>query len=76
VLLLTIIGAVIAGRKTRGGSGLHLAIGICIAAVFILADRFSTVFAVKGNLPPVLAAWLPNMAFLVIAFLFYRRAPK
>ena len=33
VLLLTMIGAVIASRKTRGGSGMHLAVGIMIAAI-------------------------------------------
>jgi lipopolysaccharide export system permease protein len=76
VLLLTIIGAVIAGRKTRGGSGLHLAIGIGIAAIFILSDRFSTVFSVKGNFPPVLAAWMPNIVFTIVAYYFYRTAPK
>lgn len=76
VLLLSLIGAVIAGRKTRGGSGLHLAIGIVIAAVFMLSDRFSTVFAVKGNMAPLLAAWLPNMVFTLVAFLFYLRAQK
>src|SRR6476469_2168867 len=54
VLLLTMIGAVVAGRKTRGGSGLHLAIGIGIAAVFIVSDRFSTVFSTKSNLPPLI----------------------
>ncbi|MES1215587.1 MAG: LptF/LptG family permease [Bacteroidota bacterium] len=76
VVLLTLIGAVIASRKTRGGSGLHLAIGIAIAAIFIMSDRFSTVFAVKGHLHPLIAAWLPNIAFSFVAYFFYRRAPK
>ncbi|GAC1423499.1 MAG: LptF/LptG family permease [Flavisolibacter sp.] len=76
VLLLTLIGAVIAGRKTRGGSGLHLAIGIGIAAIFILSDRFSTVFSVKGNFPPLLAAWMPNVVFTFVAYYFYKTAPK
>lgn len=76
VLLLTMIGAIIAGRKTRGGSGLHLAIGIVIAAVFILSDRFSTVFATKGNFPPELAAWMPNIVFTFVAYFLYRKAPK
>ncbi|MGN7785409.1 LptF/LptG family permease [Niabella sp. 22666] len=76
VLLLTIIGAVIACRKTRGGSGLHLALGILIAAVFIIADQFSTVFAVKGNFSPFLAAWLPNIAFLFVALRLYFTTPK
>lgn len=76
VLLLTLIGAVIASRKTRGGSGLHIAVGITIAALFILSDRFSTVFATKGNFPPLLAAWLPNIAFAGVAYWLYRRTPK
>lgn len=76
VLLLTFIGVVVASRKTRGGSGMHLALGIVIAAVFILADRFSSTFSVKGNFPPLIAAWLPNIFFTGVAFWLYRRTPK
>jgi lipopolysaccharide export system permease protein len=76
VILLTLIGAVIASRKTRGGSGMHLALGIIIAALFIISDRFSTVFATKSNLPPLLAAWLPNIVFSILAFYLYRKTPK
>ena len=76
VLLLTMIGAVVAGRKTRGGSGLHLAIGIGIAAIFILSDRFSTVFSTKSNFPPLIAAWMPNIVFTFVAYYMYRKAPK
>lgn len=76
VLLLTLIGAVIAGRRTRGGSGLHLAIGIAIAAIFIVSDKFSTTFSVKGDLPPLLAAWIPNIFFSFVAFYLYKKAPK
>jgi len=76
VVLLTLIGAVVASRKTRGGSGVHLAIGIVIASLFIMSDRFSTVFAVKGNLPALLAAWLPNLVFGGVAYWMYRQTPK
>jgi lipopolysaccharide export system permease protein len=76
VIILTLIGAIVAGRKTRGGSGLHLAIGIVIAATVIISDRFSTVFSVKGNLPPMLAAWIPNIVFGFVAWYLYRKAPK
>lgn len=76
VLLLTLIGTVIASRKTRGGSGMHLAIGIITAALFIVSDRFSTVFATKSNFPPMLAAWLPNIAFSLVAFYMYKKTPK
>lgn len=76
VLILTIIGAIIAGKKTRGGSGLHLAKGIVIAATFLLLDRFSTVFSTKGNLPPIIAAWIPNIIFFFVALNLYRKAQK
>jgi len=76
VVLLTIIGVVLASRKTRGGSGMHLAIGIVTAAIFILSDRFSTVFATKSDFHPLLAAWTPNIIFSAVAFWMYKKAPK
>lgn len=76
VIILTLIGAILASRKIRGGSGIHLAAGFAIAALFILFDRFSTIFSVKGNLPPVIAAWLPNVIFSILTWYLYRKAPK
>lgn len=76
VILLTLIGAIVASRKVRGGSGAHLAIGFITCALFILTDRFSTIFSTKGNLHPMLAAWMPNIIFLFIAIYIYRKAPK
>jgi len=76
VFLLSIIGAIIASRKTRGGSGLHIAIGLIIAAIFILADKFSSTFSVKGDFHPLLAAWVPNLFFTIICWWLFRRAPK
>lgn len=76
VLLLTLIGAIVAGRKVRGGSGVHLALGFVMAALFIITDRFSTIFSTKGNLPPLIAAWIPNMIFVFVVIYLYRKAPK
>lgn len=76
VVILTLIGGILASRKIRGGSGIHLAAGFAIAALFILLDRFSTIFSVKGNLPPVVAAWLPNVLFGILTWYLYRKAPK
>lgn len=76
VLILTIIGAVLASRKIRGGSGLHLAIGVIISVLYILFSRFSLVFATKGSFTPWMAAWTPNFFFGLLAFYLYRKAPK
>ena len=76
VFILTIIGASIASRKIRGGSGFHLAIGVLICVLYILVGRFSSVFSMKGNFNPIVAAWLPNVVFGVLAWYLYRRNSK
>lgn len=76
VIILTLIGAVIASRKVRGGSGLHLALGLVISVTYILFMRFSTTFSVKGTLNPLLAVWIPNVIFAGVALLLYRKAQK
>jgi len=76
VIIMTMIGAIISTRKIRGGSGLHLAIGLVTACIFVVMDKFSVTFSIKGNFSPILAAWLPNIIFTCLAFWLYRLAPK
>ena len=76
VVILTLIGAIIASRKTRGGLGLHLALGLIVGVLFFGMNTFSTVFSTNANLDPILAAWLPNMIFSLVAVWLYVRAPK
>lgn len=71
--VLSIIGACIASRKVRGGSGIHLAAGLLISAIYILMMQFSTTFAIKGNLHPFIAVWIPNGIFTIVAVYFYKR---
>ncbi|MBL0133988.1 MAG: LptF/LptG family permease [Chitinophagaceae bacterium] len=76
LFILTMIGAVLGSRKTRGGSGLHLAMGFVMAALFVVMDKFSLSFSTKGDFPPALAAWMPNIIFTVVAVWLYRTSPK
>jgi lipopolysaccharide export system permease protein len=76
VIILTLIGGIIASKKVRGGSGLHLAVGIVISASYIIFLQFSTVFSIKASLDPLLAVWIPNFMFGLLAFWLYLRAPK
>lgn len=76
IILLTMMGVAVSSRKVRGGSGLHLAIGIVLAALFILTDRFSTIFSTKGSFPPMLAAWMPNIIFLFVTLYLFKKTPK
>jgi lipopolysaccharide export system permease protein len=53
-----------------------LAVGFVIAALFIVINQFSTIFSTKGNLHPMIAAWIPNAIFLIVMIYLYRKAPK
>jgi lipopolysaccharide export system permease protein len=76
VIIMTLIAAILASRKIRGGSGFHLAFAFIIGVTFIVFDKFSMVFSTKGNLPPIVAAWLPDFIFALVAVWLYKRAPK
>lgn len=76
MLVMTLIGVSLSSRKLRGGIGMHLGLGILLTFAYILLMRVSTVFATVGNLPPSIAAWIPNLIFLVIGLMLLKTAPK
>ena len=76
IIVMTFIGLGVSSRKTRGGIGVHLAIGITLAFGFIVFMKITTVFAVFGTLNPFVAVLLPQAVFGVIAAVMIRTAPK
>lgn len=74
--VLTLIGVAVSSRKLRGGIGLQIAIGVVISFVYILFQQFSKQFAIGGLLPVMLAVWLPNLFFLIVALFLMRLAPR
>ena len=60
----------------KGGMGLNLGIGLGLSFSYILFQTVSSTFAVNGSMPPMLAVWVPNFLYAIIAFVLYRRAPK
>ena len=75
-IILTLIAVAIASRKTRGGIGIHLGLGILIAFTYILFMQISTTFATNSNLAPALAVWIPNLCYMVLAGVLLYKAPK
>jgi lipopolysaccharide export system permease protein len=74
--VLTLIAVSISSRKVRGGIGLPLGIGIFLCFTYIIVDRFSFVFAVKGNMPPMIAVCITNGLFGLVGLYLLRKAPK
>lgn len=76
IIVMTFIGVAISSRKTRGGIGVHLAIGITLAFGFIVFMKVTTVFAINGTLTPFMAVLLPQLVFGAAAVYLIHIAPK
>ncbi len=74
--ILTTIGMSLSSRKRKGGMGLYLGIGLALSFTYILLQAVSSTFAINANTPPMLAAWIPNMIFALVAYFCYRQAPN
>ena len=74
--ILTLIGVALSSRKVRGGIGLKIGAGILLSFTYILFMQVTTTFATNGNAPAILAVWIPNMVYAVIAFFILKKAPK
>ncbi len=74
--ILTIIGVSLSSRKTRGGIGIHLGLGLLLGFSYIMFMQVSTIFAYKAGFNILLAVWLPNLIYAGIALVLYNRASK
>ena len=75
-IILTMVAVAMASRKVKGGIGLHLGIGLLISFSYILFMQISTTFATNGDLSPIVAVWIPNLMFSLLAIYLLRKAPK
>ena len=74
--ILTIIGVSLSSRKTKGGMGLHLGIGLALSFSYLLFQPFSSTFSLKWNFPPIFPVWIPHILYAFIALYLYRTAPN
>lgn len=75
-LILTVIGVSLSCEKRKGGMGLSLGLGLALSFTYILFQTVSASFATNAGWPPMLAVWIPNIIFSIVAFVLYRRTPK
>lgn len=74
--ILTTIGVSLSSRKRKGGMGMYLGIGLALSFTYIMLQTISATFAINAGVAPMLAAWVPNITFSIIAYFCYRKAPK
>ena len=76
IFILTLLGASVASRKSRGGMGMNLALGIVAAALFVMMQKFSSTFAQGNFITPALGMWIPNIFFSFVVIYFISKAQK
>lgn len=74
--ILTVIGMALSSRKVKGGMGLNIGIGLVLSFSYILFMTVTQTFALNGLTSPLVAMWIPNVLYLLIAVYLYIRASR
>ncbi|CDE57524.1 putative uncharacterized protein [Prevotella sp. CAG:873] len=74
--ILTIIGMSLSSRKVKGGMGLNIGIGLVLSFGYILFMTVTQTFALSGLTSAMVAMWIPNVLFSLIALVLYIRARR
>lgn len=72
--ILTVIGMALSSRKVKGGMGLNIGIGLVLSFSYILFMAITQSFAYSGLTSPLIAMWIPNIIYTVVAVVLYNRA--
>nr|PZN90965.1 MAG: hypothetical protein DIU52_05785 [bacterium] len=73
-LIIVLFAAPLATTAQRGGPAYGIGIALGVTLVYLMLFRIAGAAGATGNLPPVLAAWLPNIVFAVGAGILLYRA--
>lgn len=74
--ILTLIGLSLSAKKVKGGMGINIGIGLALSFSYILFSSLTSQFAISGMASPFIAMEIPNVVYLLIGLILYRRASK
>jgi lipopolysaccharide export system permease protein len=76
IFILVFMAVIVSSRKSRGGTGLQIALGFLLSFVFILFFTLFRTFAENGSMPPQISVWIPNIIFGIISLIMYKYVPR
>ena len=76
IFILVFMGCIVASRKSRGGTGLQIALGFGLSFIFILFFTLFRTYAEAGAAPAWIAVWIPNIIFAIISLGLYKYVPR
>lgn len=74
--ILTIIGMSLSSRKVKGGIGLNIGVGLVLSFSYILFMTITQTFALSDLTSPMVAMWIPNIIYAIIAIILYVKASR
>lgn len=75
-LIVVFFGVPFASVKRRSGLSVQFGISIFICFAYLVGQKLSQVFGYNGSIPPVFAAWLPNVLFFLAGCFVMLRVRK
>lgn len=72
-VVLALVGAALGVRPQRTGAGVGFGLSIIIVFAYYVVMSMCRALGQAGNLPPLIAAWLPNIVFLLFGAFLTRR---
>ena len=72
-LIIALFGAPLAVQAPRAGAAIGIAISLGTTVIFLLITQIMKAVGAGGLIDPTLAAWLPNMVFLLAGLVLLAR---
>ena len=72
-LIIALFGAPLAVQAPRAGAAIGIAISLGTTVIFLLITQIMKAVGAGGLIDPTLAAWLPNMVFLLAGLILLAR---
>lgn len=74
--IIIILGAPLSADSRRSGIAFGFGFSLLISFIYWGCLQISKAYGIKGNVPPALASWLPNIIFAVIGVFMIIRIKK
>ncbi|PLX24313.1 MAG: LPS export ABC transporter permease LptG [Ignavibacteria bacterium] len=75
-LIVVFFGVPFASVKRRSGLAVQFGISILLLFIYLVSQKLSQIFGYNGNIHPLIAAWMPNLLFLLAGSIIMSRVQK
>ena len=65
LLVIVLFGAPLSTSSRRGGAAYGVGVSLAVTMIYLMLFKVGTAVGQSGALPPLVAAWMPNVLFLL-----------